>query len=205
MPAASCRAPRLRVGDAIPARWSRRQEPAGDAAYEFFRVEKMRFGKPTAAQKAAGENKDRSTIIYNDRITLTGIPEAAYRYMLGSRSAVEWIIDRYQVKTDKDSGIVNDPNDWSQRGQRPEVHHRPAGQDRHRQPGDDAACRRPTVLGHPSRPRRRRVKFTIDGQQVDLDAASVRRHLTGQSPEAIRTHWVEIDGGRWPVQAGARR
>jgi len=79
----------------------------------FFRVEKMRFGKPTAAQKAAGENKDRSTIVYNDRITLTGIPEAAYRYMLGSRSAVEWIIDRYQVKTDKDSGIVNDPNDWS--------------------------------------------------------------------------------------------
>ena len=51
--------------------------------------------------------------MYNDRITLTGIPEAAYRYMLGSRSAVEWIIDRYQVKTDKDSGIVNDPNDWS--------------------------------------------------------------------------------------------
>ena len=33
--------------------------------------------------------------------------------MLGSRSAIEWIIDRYQVKTDKASGIVNDPNDWS--------------------------------------------------------------------------------------------
>ena len=41
------------------------------------------------------------------------MPAGAYRYMLGSRSAVEWIIDRYQVKTDKDSGIVNDPNDWS--------------------------------------------------------------------------------------------
>ena len=51
--------------------------------------------------------------IYNSRITLSGIPEAAYRYMLGSRSAIEWIIDRYQVKTDKASGIVNDPNDWS--------------------------------------------------------------------------------------------
>ena len=37
----------------------------------------------------------------------------AYRYQLGSRSAIEWIIDRYQVKTDKASGIVNDPNDWS--------------------------------------------------------------------------------------------
>jgi len=52
-------------------------------------------------------------VIYNDRITLSGIPDDAHRYMLGSRSAVEWIIDRYQVKTDKASGIVNDPNDWS--------------------------------------------------------------------------------------------
>ena len=43
----------------------------------------------------------------------SGIPDEAYRYMLGSRSAVEWIIDRYYVKTDKKSGIVNDPNDWS--------------------------------------------------------------------------------------------
>lgn len=50
---------------------------------------------------------------YSSRITLSGIPEAAHRYQLGSRSAVEWILDRYQVKTDKPSGIVNDPNDWS--------------------------------------------------------------------------------------------
>ncbi|WP_026533726.1 type ISP restriction/modification enzyme [Arthrobacter sp. H14] len=38
--------------------------------------------------------------------------EEAYEYMLGSRSAIEWIMERYQVKTDKASGIVNDPNDW---------------------------------------------------------------------------------------------
>ena len=44
---------------------------------------------------------------------MRGIPEAAYRYQLGSRSAVEWIPDHYQVKTDKASGIVNDLNDWS--------------------------------------------------------------------------------------------
>jgi hypothetical protein len=49
---------------------------------------------------------------YNEWITLTGIPEDAYRYQLGSRSALEWIIDRYCIKTDKTSGIVNDPNDW---------------------------------------------------------------------------------------------
>lgn len=88
--------------------------PDGDAAYDFFAVgKKMSFGKPTAEQKAAGERYDRTVINYNSRITLRGIPLEAYRYMLGSRSAIEWIIDRYYVKTDKASGIVNDPNDWS--------------------------------------------------------------------------------------------
>lgn len=82
-------------------------EPVGDP-YAFFAVKdkKMAFG-------SAGKEKDRSTIIYNDRITLSGVPEEAYRYVLGSRSAIEWIIDRYYIKTDKASGIVNDPNDWS--------------------------------------------------------------------------------------------
>lgn len=84
-----------------------------EAAYSFYRVEKMRFGKPTPEQKAAGERRDRSTIVYNSRITLRSIPDEAYRYMLGSRSAIEWIMDRYQVKVDKASGIRNDPNDWS--------------------------------------------------------------------------------------------
>ena len=89
--------------------------PSGDAAYDFFAVgdKKMAFGKASAEQKAAGERNDKSVIHYNNRITLRGIPPEAYRYMLGSRSAIEWIIDRYYVKTDKPSGIVNDPNDWS--------------------------------------------------------------------------------------------
>ena len=79
---------------------------ADDAAYDFFAVgaKKMRFGD---------KGKDRSVLHYNDRITLGGIPAEAYRYQLGSRSAIEWIIDRYWIKTDKASGIVNDPNDWS--------------------------------------------------------------------------------------------
>ncbi|MCB9406369.1 MAG: DEAD/DEAH box helicase [Tetrasphaera sp.] len=89
--------------------------PTGDAAYDHFRVEKMTFAKvrdPETKKLVA----DRSTVVYNSRITLSGIPEEAYRYQLGSRSAIEWIIDRYQVKVDggpKGSGIVNDPNDWS--------------------------------------------------------------------------------------------
>lgn len=73
----------------------------------------MAFGRATAEQKAAGQAKDRSTLRYNSRITLTGIPEEAYQYQLGSRSPLEWVIDRYHAKTDKKSGIVNDPNAWS--------------------------------------------------------------------------------------------
>ena len=86
--------------------------PVDDAAYEHFRVEKMTFAKVRDPETTKLVS-DRSRVVYNSRITLTGIPEDAYRYMLGSRSAVEWIIDRYQVKIDKASGIVNDPNDWS--------------------------------------------------------------------------------------------
>lgn len=91
--------------------------PVGGAdPYAFYAVgdKKMRFGKATAAQKAAGEKADRSIIHFNERISVSGIPDEAYRYMLGSKSAIEWIIDRYYLKTDGNkSGIVNDPNDWS--------------------------------------------------------------------------------------------
>ncbi|MFE5037840.1 DEAD/DEAH box helicase [Streptomyces sp. NPDC056683] len=73
---------------------------------ELYRVAKMKI------PKAKGQ-ADRSTIVYNTRVKLTNIPEEAYRYQLGARSAIEWIIDRYQVKVDKASEIVNDPNDWS--------------------------------------------------------------------------------------------
>ncbi|MFB7499427.1 DEAD/DEAH box helicase [Streptomyces sp. NPDC056161] len=78
------------------------------APRELYRVAKMKIpkvkGKP-----------DRSTVVYNNRITLTNIPEEAYRYQLGARSAIEWIIDRYQftVDTKGKSGLTNDPNDWS--------------------------------------------------------------------------------------------
>ncbi len=67
-----------------------------------YRVEKMRFPSKT----------DKSAIIYNHYITLKGIPDEAYEYVVNGKSAVEWIMDRYQVRTDKETGIVNDPNDW---------------------------------------------------------------------------------------------
>jgi predicted helicase len=46
-------------------------------------------------------------------ITLTGIPQAAYDYVVNGKPAIEWIMDRYQFSKDKDSQIVNDPNDWA--------------------------------------------------------------------------------------------
>lgn len=81
-------------------------DPSTTPPSELYRVTKMKI------PKVKGQ-ADRSTIVYNTRVKLTNIPEEAYRYQLGARSAIEWIIDRYQVKVDKASGIVNDPNDWS--------------------------------------------------------------------------------------------
>lgn len=79
---------------------------------ETWRVAKMRW--PKRKDPETGKNVDDVTkLIYNKQVTITGIPAEADEYMLGSRSAIEWLIDRYQVKTDKASGIVNDPNDWA--------------------------------------------------------------------------------------------
>jgi predicted helicase len=63
-----------------------------------YRVEKMRL------------SRDKRKLKYNDFLTLAGIPPKVYKYKLGNRSALEWVIDQYQVKTDKRSGITNDPN-----------------------------------------------------------------------------------------------
>jgi predicted helicase len=63
-----------------------------------WRVTKMRL------------SKDKTSLIYNQFLTLSGIPPETYEYRLGNRSALEWVIDQYQVSTDKRSGITNDPN-----------------------------------------------------------------------------------------------
>ena len=55
-------------------------------------------------------SKNKETLIYNNFLTLQGIPPEVFEYKLGNRSALEWVIDQYKVKTDKRSGIVNDPN-----------------------------------------------------------------------------------------------
>jgi predicted helicase len=70
----------------------------------FFKVEKMRFPKK--------DQKD--TIIYNSKITVENIPPEVYDYVINGKSAVEWVMERYQVTVHKESGIKNDPNDWAE-------------------------------------------------------------------------------------------
>jgi predicted helicase len=83
--------------------------PAPENPYGVHKVALAKVRDPQTKKLVA----DKTSVIYYSRITLTGIPETASRHQLGSRSAVERILDRYQGKTDKASGIVNDPNDWS--------------------------------------------------------------------------------------------
>jgi predicted helicase len=70
---------------------------------DYYKVQKMRFPKK--------DQKD--TIIYNSRISITNIPPDAYNYVVNGKSAIEWIMERYQVTIHKQSGIKNDPNDWA--------------------------------------------------------------------------------------------
>ncbi|MBC8555831.1 MAG: hypothetical protein H8D23_39975 [Candidatus Brocadiales bacterium] len=74
------------------------------AESEFYTVEKMRFPK----------KGEQNSIIYNSHITISNIPDKAYEYVVNGKSAIAWIMERYQVKTDKKSGIKNDPNDWAE-------------------------------------------------------------------------------------------
>jgi predicted helicase len=53
---------------------------------------------------------DRNALVVNQSLTLSGIPPECFAYRLGNRSALEWVIDQYQVSEDKRSGIVSDPN-----------------------------------------------------------------------------------------------
>ncbi len=68
-----------------------------------LKVEKMRYPS----------KKDKTTIIYNSSLALTGIPTRAHEYVVNGRSALDWLMDRYEVKVHTDSKIKNDPNDWS--------------------------------------------------------------------------------------------
>ncbi len=74
-----------------------------------FIVNKMKFKS----------KEDKSEIIYNDYIRISNIPAEAYEYVVNGKSAIEWILDRYQVTIHKESQIKNDPNDWAREHNKP--------------------------------------------------------------------------------------
>jgi len=77
-----------------------------DLAPEDFAVEKMKYGKTQGG-------KDTTTIVYNRHITIRNIPRAAYDYVVNGRSAIDWVVERQGVRTDKASGIVSDANRYA--------------------------------------------------------------------------------------------
>lgn len=77
-----------------------------DERQGFWRVEKMKVPKVDG-------KKDLTRLIYNAHITISGIPPEAYDYVVNGKAALDWVIERQCVKTDKDNGIVNDANDWA--------------------------------------------------------------------------------------------
>jgi len=78
---------------------------------KFYRVEKMKFHK--VRNKEGKLEPDKSTVIYNSNITMTGIPLEAYDYVVNGKAALDWVMERQCVKTDKKSGIVNDANAYA--------------------------------------------------------------------------------------------
>ena len=80
-----------------------KMESTGKLTSADYRVEKMRYGK----------DKDKTTLHYNESITLTGIPLEAYEYVVNGKPALDWVVERQGVSTHKESGIVNDANDWA--------------------------------------------------------------------------------------------
>jgi predicted helicase len=72
----------------------------------FYRVTKMKFG-------GNARDKDKTTVIYNANITMQNVPLEAYDYVVNGKPALEWVMERQVVKTDKASGIVNDANRYA--------------------------------------------------------------------------------------------
>ena len=73
---------------------------------EDYTVEKMKFHKE-------GKTVDKTTIQFNPYITISNIPDKAYDYVINGKSAIEWVMERYAITVDKASGIVDDPNNYS--------------------------------------------------------------------------------------------
>jgi predicted helicase len=82
-------------------------------------IEQVPLQERYYVSKMKRDKNDPTKLIYNDFLTISGIPSDIDEYKLGNRSALNWIIDQYQVSKDKRSGITNNPNDWSYESSNP--------------------------------------------------------------------------------------
>ena len=82
--------------------------------HTLYHIDKMEFAKLT------GRERDKTIIHCNGYITIKGVPLEAYEYVVNGKPAIEWIMERYKITVDKDSGIRNDPNDWCREHEDPE-------------------------------------------------------------------------------------
>lgn len=96
-------------GTLMAAESTKKHASSKDDDYDYYAVQQMKF--PKKGQK--------DTIIYNHYHTIKNIPEKAYEYVVNGKSAIEWIMERYAVTTDKKSGITNNPNDWALEHEQP--------------------------------------------------------------------------------------
>lgn len=81
---------------------------------EYYHVTKMKYSKKKLLIEGKKKSvNDLSTLIYNNYITLKDIPEEAYEYVVNGKPALDWVVERQCVKTDKKSGIINDANQWA--------------------------------------------------------------------------------------------
>ena len=85
--------------------------------FDHYAVEKKVFGK--VRNEVGKLVADKSRIILNGNIAIENIPAKAYEYIVNGKSAVEWIMEHYQITIDKASQIKNDPNDWSREHDNP--------------------------------------------------------------------------------------
>ncbi len=86
--------------------------PLNALTADDYRVEKMKF--PRVKDPETGKSvPDKSRVIYNPKITVRDIPLEAYDYVVNGKPAIEWVMERQAVTTDKKSGIVNDANLWA--------------------------------------------------------------------------------------------
>ncbi|MBY5161479.1 DEAD/DEAH box helicase family protein [Nitriliruptoria bacterium AS10] len=89
-----------------------RRDDFDQANRDHLRITKMRYAKkPNPSDPGGRKIDDKSVLVYNPWITIRGIPERAHHYRLGSRSALDWVVDQQRVRTYTKSGITNDPND----------------------------------------------------------------------------------------------